>query len=271
MARDYAKKTTKRSVKNPERPDPLAKIWYFGAAFIVVLVLGLIYLKRAYLQTELTAPTAVSKKKPTRPTQTAKTKVAPADTKPRFEFYTMLPSDSTGLERIAAETAAAANESTAVATQSSVTEKPAPKLPTVTTPGNVKPERPAVSAVVKPPRPAAVNPPVKSPKASSKTLGEATTLSHHPSEVSHPRPTHTVNNGGRYWVQVAAFHKFAEADHIKIELSRQGISSVLQSSQENGVTWIRVQVGPFKTPAEAQNARERLAQKKFAGVIRQGA
>ena len=64
-----------------------------------------------------------------------------------------------------------------------------------------------------------------------------------------------------YMLQVGSYQKFEEADQKKAQLALQGITSRIERSLTNGhEVWYRVQVGPLKTPQDAQAMKGRLVE-----------
>ena len=62
-----------------------------------------------------------------------------------------------------------------------------------------------------------------------------------------------------YVLQVGSYQKYEEADQKKAQLALQGITSRIERTVSNGQeVWFRVQVGPLKTPQEAQAMKGRL-------------
>ncbi|MFC3908521.1 SPOR domain-containing protein [Legionella dresdenensis] len=72
-----------------------------------------------------------------------------------------------------------------------------------------------------------------------------------------------------YMVQVAAFNKRQDAEHLKASLVMQGFDvSIGQISQRN-TNWFRVVIGPFHSRADAEKAQITVARsERMKGMIR---
>lgn len=69
-------------------------------------------------------------------------------------------------------------------------------------------------------------------------------------------------------IQVASFKKAADADRLKAQLSLLGMEvKVSRVTIDDGDTWHRVRVGPFKNRRELDAARKRLAENGLSGII----
>jgi cell division protein FtsN len=73
------------------------------------------------------------------------------------------------------------------------------------------------------------------------------------------RPPAQPLAAGRYWIQAGSFRNPRDAERRKAELGLLGYASSVQSVDIQGQTWHRVRIGPLASAAEAEAARQRLA------------
>jgi len=69
-------------------------------------------------------------------------------------------------------------------------------------------------------------------------------------------------------IQVGSFKKAADADRLKAQLALLGMEvRVSRVKIDDGDTWHRVRVGPFKDRQSLDAARKRLAENSMSGII----
>lgn len=74
-----------------------------------------------------------------------------------------------------------------------------------------------------------------------------------------------------YLVQVAAFNRLADAEHLRASLVLTGFDVALSPVQKNNITWYRVILGPFSSQREAEKARITVAAShNMSGMIKRG-
>lgn len=71
------------------------------------------------------------------------------------------------------------------------------------------------------------------------------------------QPARAAGPGPSYVVQVGSYRSTAEADQVRARLARAGISAQVQRIMEGSRTWNRVRIGPL-SDAELARVRERL-------------
>lgn len=67
-------------------------------------------------------------------------------------------------------------------------------------------------------------------------------------------PTRTQS----YWVQVAAFQNYTDADELKAELALLGFPALIETVTLDTQTWYRVRSGPFRTQEDARAAQQQF-------------
>jgi cell division protein FtsN len=91
----------------------------------------------------------------------------------------------------------------------------------------------------------------------------------------------TSNNGGdkneinnkdssatRYLLQIASSKNFTEVDQLKAELTLLGYNVFVTKIKRGDDTWFRVNVGPFRSQAQAQKARNDLQQNNVKSLLK---
>lgn len=74
---------------------------------------------------------------------------------------------------------------------------------------------------------------------------------------------------GTYLVQVAAFNRRQDAEHLKASLVLTGYDVNLTPFLKNNITWFRVIIGPFSSQGEAEKAKLTIAHShKMQGMVR---
>ena len=72
----------------------------------------------------------------------------------------------------------------------------------------------------------------------------------------------------RYVLQVGSFRKIEEADRLKAQLALIGLEAEIQGVSINGNdTWHRVRLGPYASLRQLKDARSRLQQNGFEGLV----
>lgn len=83
-------------------------------------------------------------------------------------------------------------------------------------------------------------------------------------------PVHAAGGGPSYLLQVGSYRSSAEADQVRARLARAGIAAEVQRVAAGSGTWNRVRIGPL-TDAELAKVREQLRIANIhALVIRSG-
>lgn len=70
-----------------------------------------------------------------------------------------------------------------------------------------------------------------------------------------------------YYVQLAAFARFRDADNLKGKLLLQGYKPAVKSKKVGDKTWYRVILGPFSSKQAAEKANKQLKKQGFHGLI----
>ena len=96
----------------------------------------------------------------------------------------------------------------------------------------------------------------------------------HPADAAPPPiatgPERTAGSGPSYVVQIGSYRSPAEADEVRARLARAGISAQVQRIVEGSSIWNRVRIGPL-SETELTRVREQLrAANVHALVIREG-
>jgi cell division septation protein DedD len=107
--------------------------------------------------------------------------------------------------------------------------------------------------------------PLASPPLPTRAVSKAEAK---PPEAVKPRPAETVKPGvseggeGRFTVQVGAFKTRAQADALRAQLAAGGQVAYVSEVLADGVTQYRVRVGAFATREAAREAATRLASER---------
>ncbi len=89
-------------------------------------------------------------------------------------------------------------------------------------------------------------------------------------ELDRPAPTADrtekppAPSGRKYLLQVGSMRSASEAEALKARLALMGLRAQVSRAQIRGVTWYRVRLGPYATPAEMKKVRKRLAGAGYA-------
>ena len=103
----------------------------------------------------------------------------------------------------------------------------------------------------------------------SHTNASSPSTSQVPVVESKPIAPTLANKKDNYLVQIAAFSKLQDAEHLKASLLLTGYDASLSPILKNQITWYRVMVGPFSSQGEAEKAKISLAQRhKMNGMIK---
>lgn len=86
-----------------------------------------------------------------------------------------------------------------------------------------------------------------------------------------PKPVKKVDDTASYLLQVGSFKKLNDADGFKARLAFLGIESKVQTvtinTDNNKVTWHRVQVGPMIGRKKADTVKKQLKQNKIDSLL----
>ncbi len=78
--------------------------------------------------------------------------------------------------------------------------------------------------------------------------------------------SHTTN---KYWVQIAAFTKRLDAEHLKAKLALKGYMTMVVVANKDNINWYRVISGPFHDQLAAKKMQNTLAHAEHLnGMIR---
>lgn len=86
----------------------------------------------------------------------------------------------------------------------------------------------------------------------------------------HREPTNPAVAAGdfeTYLLQVGSFKSAAEADQMKAQLALSGFVATVQSVTVNEVTWHRVRIGPVKGLQQADEIRRRLQDNRIDSLV----
>jgi cell division protein FtsN len=90
-------------------------------------------------------------------------------------------------------------------------------------------------------------------------------------EVRRDLPSVRVEQPGVYFVQVGSYRDKAEAERLRLKLSKQGIDATIQRVAVDADVWHRVRIGPFRDLKKLNDTRSELrAADVDAIVIRVG-
>lgn len=74
----------------------------------------------------------------------------------------------------------------------------------------------------------------------------------------------------RFWVQAGAFSQSEDAENMRAKIAFIGLDAQIAYRSENGQRLYRVRIGPFETPAQAEEIRQSLADNGIqASVLQQ--
>ncbi len=228
-----SKSANKRRPSSRQTQRPSFAVWVFALVLIVGLIAGMSYLNQpAHKKSTRPWAEAFKSLKKQKPASTTKTKTAPKPKpKPEFEFYTALPEG--GLQPVKAPVS-----KPVAATSKSATPvppiKPAPTT-TATTPTTT------VSKMI------------------------ATTPAATTSTTTKPATTKTSS----YFLQVASFPKFDDANHLRAKLLLEAYNANIQKTSINGKDWYRVVVGPYNDSASLNQAQNNLAKMHYKTITLQ--
>lgn len=71
----------------------------------------------------------------------------------------------------------------------------------------------------------------------------------------------------QYYIQVAAFPQFKEADHLKAALTLSGHQVQIKAFEKDKKQWFRVVVGPYTNQPQAKQAQQTLQKQKINSFI----
>lgn len=227
MARFYGQ--SKRRGRPAHKPVSRG-LWLVIAIFIAGFAVFLLII------TKPTKPTPV---KQTPPPIASIKKPAPEKVKPKFEFYNILPEKQIASPKTTPKTPAQAPKVVVV-----------PKVPEKTITPKTSEEPKTETKIVAP------------------KTAEVKTQETKPKEITPEPKTATAKKvPSTYWVQVAAFPEFDEADALKAELAFLGLPATIQTATVNDKKWYRVRSGPFKTEADAKKAQQQFANSDVTSKI----
>ncbi len=233
MARFYGQ-SKKRG--RPPRNSVSRGLWLVIAIFIAGFAVFLLII------TKPTKPTPV---KQTPPPIASIKKPAPEKVKPKFEFYNILPEKQIASPKTTAKPPAQAPKVVVV-----------PKVPEKSvTPKTIEEPKTETKAVA-------------APKTAEVKTEETKPQEVKPKEITPtPKAATAKKVPSTYWVQVAAFPEFDEADALKAELAFLGLPASIQTATVNDKKWYRVRSGPFKTEADAKKAQQQFTDADVASKI----
>ncbi len=82
-------------------------------------------------------------------------------------------------------------------------------------------------------------------------------------------PVEQARSEVRYWLQLGAFRRAADAEALKARLALMGVESSVSASRRNGQRWYRVRVGPFTSKRARQSVLGRLHAAGFEPLLLQ--
>jgi cell division protein FtsN len=247
MAKDYVKK---RPVKQ-RRSIPkqlVALLTSFLCGYLTATIFDFTSLSAWLNQHVLTAKEAPAEKK-----KVAKQHIV----KPKFEFYTLLAKDNT--PSITTNRTMATN----VRNQQAATPQ---LLPNLAMQGAA-----LQGASNKQAQPQAIT--GQRVPASSMAQSPNQVVSTQPgqAELSNDKATLLTTRHAReaFLIQIAAFNRRQDAEHLKASLALRGFDVTISSFLKNNVNWYRVVVGPFPSRVEAERAQVAVARsERMKGMIR---
>jgi len=92
--------------------------------------------------------------------------------------------------------------------------------------------------------------------------------SHAPPPPAAARPEHAADSAASYVLQVGSYRSTAEADQVRSRLARAGIAAQVQRIVQGSSTWNRVRIGPLSDPELAKVREQLRAANIHAMVIR---
>lgn len=236
MPRDYKHRaTTRRRRRQPVSP------WLGVAAglLVVVFTAAIGYFKFVAPPHPVAAPpfaaeTPASETTPAAPAEEPETEATapePPPSKPRFDFYTILP------------------EMEVVIPEEELSSKSPPRA--------FKPaEKPAATAVDE-----------NKSNTTRTTKPAGTTAAVSPQTPMRPEPKPPTSSSGNYFLLSGSFSTADQADHLKAQLALLGLDASIQKLTVNKQNTIhRVRVGPFRDYASLNKARAVLRQHGIQGT-----
>jgi cell division protein FtsN len=129
-----------------------------------------------------------------------------------------------------------------------------------------------VTATVKEPEPQVSTPEAKPVEATKPELA----MAEKPVEVATAKPVEAPPAAkpevkkGNYFVQLASFRYYAQAEKFKAKLILKGFDVKISAIRQGTMQWYRVMLGPYSSISEAQKAKVIFQAKEHApGMIRQ--
>lgn len=71
-----------------------------------------------------------------------------------------------------------------------------------------------------------------------------------------------------YLLQVASLRKYSDADRLKAQLLMEGFEVNVRAYKHAGLTWYRVQVGPYLSQKQAKLAQTQLRREHFDSILK---
>ena len=88
-----------------------------------------------------------------------------------------------------------------------------------------------------------------------------------PEAAAESETTAAAADTDQYLLQVGSFRTPADAEQMKARLALLGITARVQTVTVNGATWHRVRVGPVNGAREAESMRSRLTANKIDSLV----
>jgi cell division septation protein DedD len=209
---------------------PSLNTWVFAIVLIVGLIAGVSYLNQSSQKGKTAHSWVEAFHALKAPSTPTKTKVAPkSKPKPEFEFYTALPEG--GLQP---------------------TKAPVAKSTTASNPATVTP--PKATSTKTPSTATITNKTVVTPAA---TASPPVNNKHIPAQAT------------RYFLQVASFTQYDDANHLRARLLLEAYNANIQKTSVNGKDWYRVVVGPYKDATTLNQAQSNLATLQYKTILLQ--
>lgn len=82
-----------------------------------------------------------------------------------------------------------------------------------------------------------------------------------------PSNTTLANDADKYILQVGSFRSSADAEQMKARLALQGFTALTQTVKVNDETWHRVRIGPVAGARKADEMRSRLGQAGIESLV----
>lgn len=246
--RDY--KNTGRQRKR-EHNGPSRWVWFISGFSTGLVVAYVAYLQVQSPQTlKLVASQSALREEAQRQQKEPGTEDR---SKPRFEFYTLLPEMEVAVPEQELQAAAREQQERTQQTQG------APPLP--------EPSPPAPAAASTASTPAAPPPPVTAPVTQitvTPPAMPAPMAAREEGSTTVPPPT----AGALYMLQVASVTSMADADRLKASLTLLGLDASIQTvSVDGNATFYRVRVGPYADIARLNDARTRLRENSMEALV----